>query len=177
MMERTYTREWYIDTVCRLRDAVPDIAITTDIIVGFPGETEEDFNDTTRLLRDIEFDGTFSFQFSLRPGTPATEFRDIVPDEVASRRLFELQEFQREISMKKNLSSVGQIEEVLVEGESKNDTNWVSGRTTHNRIVNFPGMVELKGKLVNVEITDGFQNSLRGRMIEKSNGGKPCFLK
>jgi tRNA-2-methylthio-N6-dimethylallyladenosine synthase len=168
MMERTYTREWYIDAVCRLRDAVPDIAITTDIIVGFPGETEEDFNDTTRLLRDVEFDGTFSFKFSPRPGTPATEFSDMVSDEVASRRLFELQEFQREISMKKNLNSIGQIEEILVEGESKNDTNWASGRTTHNRIVNFPGTVELKGKLVNVEITEGFQNSLRGRMVEKS---------
>ncbi len=176
-MERTYTREWYIDAVCRLRDAVPDIAITTDIIVGFPGETEEDFNDTTRLLRDVEFDGTFSFKFSPRPGTPATEFSDMVSDEVASRRLFELQEFQREICMKKNLSSIGQIEEILVEGESKNDTNWVSGRTIHNRIVNFPGTVELKGKLVNVEITEGFQNSLRGRMVEKSNGGEPCFLK
>jgi tRNA-2-methylthio-N6-dimethylallyladenosine synthase len=166
MMGRTYTREWYIDTISRLRDAVPDMAITTDIIVGFPGESEEDFNDTMKLLRDVEFDGTFSFKFSPRPGTPAAGFKDIVPDEVASRRLIELQELQREISLKKNLSRVGQVEEVLVEGESKNSTNWVSGRTTHNRIVNFPGTRELKGKLVNVEITEGFQNSLRGRLIE-----------
>ncbi len=166
MMGRTYTREWYIETVSRLRDAVPDIAITTDIIVGFPGESEEDFNDTLKLLRDVEFDGTFSFKFSSRPGTPASEFRDMIPDEVAGRRLFELQEFQREITVKKNMSRVGQIEEVLVEGESKNSTNWVSGRTTHNRIVNFPGTGELKGNLVNVKIMEGFQNSLRGRLIE-----------
>lgn len=166
MMERTYTREWYIDMVGRLRNAVPDIAITTDIIVGFPGETEEDFDDTMKLLRDVEFDGTFSFKFSLRPGTQAADFRDAVPDEIAGRRLFELQEFQKEISARKNLSRVGQIEEVLVEGESKNNINWVSGRTTHNRIVNFPGMIELRGKLVNVEITEGYQNSLRGRLTE-----------
>jgi tRNA-2-methylthio-N6-dimethylallyladenosine synthase len=166
MMGRTYTREWYTDTVSRLRDAVPDIGITTDIIVGFPGETEKDFNDTMKLLRDVEFDGTFSFKFSPRPGTPAAEFRDMVPDEVAGRRLFELQELQKGISVKKNLSRIGQIEEVLVEGESKNNINWVSGRTTHNRIVNLPGTEELKGKLINVEITEGFQNSLRGRLIE-----------
>jgi tRNA-2-methylthio-N6-dimethylallyladenosine synthase len=166
MMGRTYTREWYMDTVSILRDAIPDMSITTDIIVGFPGETEKDFNNTMKLLRDVEFDGTFSFKFSPRPSTPATEFSDMVSDEVAGRRLFEMQELQREIGLKKNLSRVGQIEEVLVEGESKNSINWISGRTTHNRIVNFPGKGKLKGKLVNVEITEGFQNSLRGRLIE-----------
>ncbi len=176
-MGRTYTREWYTDTVKRLKDAVPDMAITTDIIVGFPGETEEDFNDTIRLLREVEFDGIFSFKFSPRPGTPAAELIDITTDEIASKRLIELQKFQREITVRKNLGRVGKIEEVLVEGESKNDVNWVSGRTTHNRVVNFPGATELRGKLVSVEIMEGFQNSLRGRLVEKFNGGEPCFLK
>jgi tRNA-2-methylthio-N6-dimethylallyladenosine synthase len=166
-MKRTYTREWYIDTINRLRDAIPDIAISTDIIVGFPGETEEDFNGTMKLLREVEFDSIFSFKFSPRPGTPASEFIDTVPDDIVSRRLTELQEFQREITLKKNLSRVGEIEEVLVEGESKNDPNWISGRTTHNRIVNFPGPRNFKGKLVRVRITEGFQNSLRGELVEK----------
>jgi tRNA-2-methylthio-N6-dimethylallyladenosine synthase len=176
-MGRTYTGGWYIDTVNRLRDTIPDMAITTDIIVGFPGETEEDFNDTMRLIREIEFEGIFSFKFSSRPGTPAAEFRDIIPDGIAGRRLLELQELQREVTIKKNAGRIGQIEEVLVEGGSKNNIDWISGRTTHNRVVNFPGTSELRGKLVNVEVTEGFQNSLRGRLIEKFNGGEPCFLK
>ncbi|HXG30101.1 MAG TPA: tRNA (N6-isopentenyl adenosine(37)-C2)-methylthiotransferase MiaB [Thermodesulfobacteriota bacterium] len=165
-MGRTYTREWYIDTVNRLRDAIPDIAVSTDIIVGFPGETREDFNDTMGLVREVQFDGVFSFKYSPRPGTTAAGFSDMVPDEVASERLAELQEVQREITLKKNLGRVGQIEEVLVEGESKNDTNWVSGRTTHNRIVNFPGNDGYKGKIVSVMIKEGFQNSLRGELVE-----------
>ncbi len=164
-MGRTYTREWYIDIIKRIRDAVPDMAVTTDIIVGFPGETESDFEDTMRLLEEVEFDGTFSFKFSPRPETPAAEYYDSVSDETAGRRLTELQEFQREITVKKNQSRVGEIEEVLIEGESKNDPNWVTGRTSHNRIVNLPGGADLRGKLARVEITEGFQNSLRGRII------------
>ena len=167
-MGRTYTREWYRDILKRIRDAIPDMAITTDIIVGFPGEKEEDFNDTMRLLEEVEFDGTFSFKFSARPGTPATELIDMVSEEIASRRLMELQAFQSEITVKKNQSRVGQIEEVLIEGESKNDPSWVTGRTSHNRIVNFPGTIGLRGKLERVIITEGFQNSLRGRLLENN---------
>src|SRR3972149_8984874 len=90
-----------------------------------------------RLLEEVEFDGTFSFKFSPRPGTPATELIDMVSEEIASRRLMELQAFQSEITVKKNQSRVGRIEEVLIEGESKNDPSWVTGRTSHNRIVAF----------------------------------------
>src|SRR3972149_7009063 len=167
-MGRTYTREWYIDILKRIRDAIPDMTITTDIIVGFSGETEEDFNDTMRLLKEVEFDGTFSFKFSPRPGTPAVEFIDIVYDEVASRRLMELQVLQSEITVKKNQSRVGRIEEVLIEGESKNDPSWVTGRTSNNRVVNFPGTIDLRGKLERVMITEGFQNSLRGSLLENN---------
>lgn len=166
-MKRTYTREWYIDAINRLRDAIPDIAISTDVIVGFPGETEEDFNDTMKLLDEVQFDSAFSFKYSLRPGTPAAQFVNQVPNQVATRRLAELQEFQRETTSKKNLRRVGQIEEVLIEGESKNNMNWVSGRTTHNRIVNLPGTNDLRGKLIKARITEGFQNSLRGELLEK----------
>ncbi|GIW46333.1 MAG: tRNA-2-methylthio-N(6)-dimethylallyladenosine synthase [Deltaproteobacteria bacterium] len=163
-MKRTYTREWYIETVNRLRDAIPDIAISTDIIVGFPGETEEDFHDTMKLLEEVQFDSAFSFKFSPRPGTPAADFPDRVDDNTASRRLKELQEFQRKITLEKNMSRVGLVEEVLVEGRSKHNDSFLSGRTPHNRIVNFPGPQELIGKIVNVKITEGFQNSLRGEL-------------
>jgi len=166
-MKRTYTREWYLDAVNRLRDAIPDMAISTDVIVGFPGETEADFNDTMKLLDEIRFDTAFSFKYSLRPGTPAAELADQVLNETASRRLAELQEFQRETTVEKNLSRVGQVEEVLIEGQSKNHMDYISGRTSHNRIVNFPGTTDLKGKLIKVRITDGFQNSLRGEVSEK----------
>ncbi|MGH7808457.1 MAG: tRNA (N6-isopentenyl adenosine(37)-C2)-methylthiotransferase MiaB [Thermodesulfobacteriota bacterium] len=165
-MKRTYTREWYIDTLNRLRDAIPDMAISTDVIIGFPAETEEDFDDTMKLLDEVQFDSAFSFKYSPRPGTLAAQLADQVPSHVATGRLAELQEFQREITSKKNLSRVGQIEEVLIEGESKNDRNWVSGRTTHNRIVNIPGTNDLRGKLIKARITEGFQNSLRGVLIE-----------
>lgn len=166
-MKRTYTREWYIDTVNRLRDAIPDMAISTDVIVGFPGETKDDFNDTLKLLDEVQFDSAFSFKYSPRPGTPGAELVDQVPNEVASRRLAELQELQRKTTVKINLSRVGQIEEVLIEGQSKNDSDCVSGRTTHNRIVNLPGTNDLRGKLIRSRITDGFQNSLRGEVLEK----------
>jgi tRNA-2-methylthio-N6-dimethylallyladenosine synthase len=165
-MKRTYTREWYEDTVNRLRDAVPDIAISTDIIVGFPGETEEDFEDTMKLLEDVRFDSVFSFKFSPRPGTPAADLPGAVPDGVAGRRLSQLLEFQREITSTKNRSRIGQVEEVLVEGESKNDPECLTGRTTHNRIVNFPGTKDYKGKIVKIKITEGFPNSLRGGLAE-----------
>jgi len=155
-----------MDILKRIRDAIPEMAITTDIIVGFPGETEDDFNDTMSLLKQAEFDGTFSFKFSPRPGTPASEFSDMVSDQVSSRRLMELQAFQSEITVKKNQSIVGHIEEVLIEGESKNDPSWVTGRTSQNRVVNFPGTTDLRGKLERVIITEGFQNSLRGRLLE-----------
>ncbi|MEM4658859.1 MAG: tRNA (N6-isopentenyl adenosine(37)-C2)-methylthiotransferase MiaB [Candidatus Methanosuratincola sp.] len=165
-MGRTYTREWYTDVVSRLRDAVPDIAISTDIIVGFPGETEEDFGDTMKLVEEIQFDSSFSFKFSPRPGTPAAQLAGALPDDVAGGRLRELQALQSEITYKKNRQRVGEVEEVLVEGYSKMSPFMVSGRTTHNRIVNFPGDINLKGKLARVKITEGFQNSLLGQFIE-----------
>lgn len=165
-MKRTYTREWYLDTIARLRGAIPDIALSTDIIVGFPGETERDFNETMELLREVEFDGIFSFKFSPRPGTPAAELGGSIPSDVAGRRLKELQDFQREITYAKNRSRVGCVEEVLVEGPSKNGDHMVRGRTTHNRIVNFPATTDIMGKVVSVKITEGYHNSLLGELIE-----------
>lgn len=166
-MKRTYTREWYIDTIARLKDTIPDITISTDIIVGFPGETNKDFDDTISLMREIEFESSYSFKFSPRPGTPAAEFaqKEAVDPEVASARLAELQALQKDITATKNERRVGQIEKVLVEGESRNDPEFLSGRTDHNRILNFRGTKDLVGKTVDVKVTEGLLNSLRGELV------------
>lgn len=165
-MKRTYTREWYSDTVNRLRDAVPDIAISTDIIVGYPGESDRDFMDTMSLLEEIGFDSAFSFKFSPRPGTPAANRPgdEFVDEDTAGRRLSLLQSFQRDITLRKNRERVGQLEEVLAEGQSKNDPGTLTGRTSHNRITHFRGTSELSGKIVKVRITEGLFNSIRGEV-------------
>ena len=165
-MKRTYTREWYSDTVNRLRDAVPDIAISTDIIVGYPGESDRDFMDTMSLLEEIGFDSAFSFKFSPRPGTPAANRPgdEVVDEDTAGRRLSLLQSFQRDITLRKNRERVGQLEEVLVEGQSKNDPGTLTGRTSHNRITHFRGTSEMSGKIVKVRITEGLFNSIRGEI-------------
>jgi len=166
MMKRTYTREWYVETVKRLQDAIPDIALSTDIIVGFPGETESDFEETMTLLEETRFDSVFSFNFSPRPGTPAAELPEeqSVEKKAAGARLRRLQERQRDISYENNQSRVGLVEDVLVEGPSRNDSSFVSGRTAQNRITNFPGHSELTGKIVKVKITEGLHNSIRGEL-------------
>ncbi len=166
-MKRTYTRRWYTDTISRLKDAVPDLTVSTDIIIGFPGETSQDFEETMSLMKEVEFESAYSFKFSPRPGTPAAEYaeEEMVEPSIASARLSELQAFQKDITSRKNLSRVGQVEEVLVEGESRNDPNFISGRTDHNRILNFKGTKDLLGKTVKVKVTEGLLNSLRGELV------------
>ncbi|MCZ6864113.1 MAG: tRNA (N6-isopentenyl adenosine(37)-C2)-methylthiotransferase MiaB [Candidatus Dadabacteria bacterium] len=166
-MKRTYTRRWYTDTISRLKDAVPDLTVSTDIIIGFPGETSQDFEETMSLMKEVEFESAYSFKFSPRPGTPAAEYaeEEMVEPSIASARLSELQEFQKDITSRKNLSRVGHVEEVLVEGESRNDPNFISGRTNHNRILNFKGTKDLLGKTVKVKVTEGLLNSLRGELV------------
>jgi tRNA-2-methylthio-N6-dimethylallyladenosine synthase len=165
-MKRTYTRQWYSDIVARVRDKIPDMAFSTDIIVGYPGESESDFMDTMSLLEEIEFDNAFSFKFSPRPGTPAAVCpRDeIVDEETAGGRLSRLQSLQRDITTRKNRDRVGKLEEVLVEGTSKNDPSALTGRTTHNRITHFRGPADLAGEIVTVRITEGLFNSIRGEV-------------
>ena len=166
-MKRTYTRGWYVDTIKRLKDAVPDLAVSTDIIIGFPGETDQDFEDTMSLMKEVEFESSYSFKFSPRPGTVAADYAAevAVDPEVASERLYELQAYQKEITSAKNKNRVGLIENVLVEGESKNDPEFLSGRTDHNRILNFNGPKDLVGKTVKVRVTEGLLNSLRGELV------------
>lgn len=164
LMNRTYTREWYLDSVNRLKDSIPDIAISTDIIIGFPGETDSDFEKTMSLLEEVRFDSSFSFKFSPRPGTPGEVLAksDPIDDTISSERLSLYQERQRYFTLKSNMERIGKSEEVLVENFSKHDNNYLSGRTTHNRIINFKGGSNLIGKMVNVKVEEGLPNSLRG---------------
>jgi tRNA-2-methylthio-N6-dimethylallyladenosine synthase len=163
-MNRDYTREHYIDLTDRLKAKVPDISITTDLIVGFPGETEDDFQGTLDLVQRVEFDVAFCFRFSPRRGTPAAKMDDQLPEEVKMRRLYELLAIQDKISIAKNRAMTGQIHEILVEGRNPKDESQLSGRTRNNRIVFFAGDIDLIGQLVTVEIIDAGNWSLRGEL-------------
>ena len=164
-MNRKYTSEHYIDLIKKLRDAIPNIAITTDIIVGFPGETEEDFLDTLGLVKEVEFDSAFTFMYSKRRGTPAAEMTDQIDDDIKKDRLDRLMQVQDVITGNKNMNLKGTIQEVLVEGISKGNINRLSGRSRTNKLVNFDGSEELIGKLVNVKITEPHTWSLLGKIV------------
>ena len=163
-MRRRYTVSEYLKKVELLRRLYEDMSISTDIIVGFPGETEEDFEKTMKVVKEVEFDSIFSFKYSPRPGTEAATYKDQLPDDVKQRRLEVLQALQKEITLKKNRLLVGKTMKVLVEGESKLDKTELTGRTTCNRVVNFPGDKGLTGSMVDVTITDAYANSLRGEL-------------
>lgn len=168
-MGRKYTRENYLDRVDALRDACPEVAISTDIIVGFPGETDTDFDQTMDLLERVRFDGIYSFKYSDRPMTKASRSEDKIPDEIKSARLSTLQALQKEIILAKNKALVGTHTEVLVEGPSKRQTGQMTGRTRTNRIVNFSGTEELTGRLEQVLVLEAYANSLRGELYRPGN--------
>lgn len=165
-MNRKYTREHYSELIYKLRDAIPNIAITTDIIVGFPGETEEDFLDTLELVKAVEFDSAFTFMYSKRKGTPAAEMADQIDDDIKKDRLNRLMQVQDSITESKNNRLKGTIQEVLVEGVSKGNINRLSGRSRTNKLVNFDGSEKLIGKLVNVKIIEPHTWSLLGEIVE-----------
>jgi len=161
-MQRTYTREEYLKKIAMIRGAKRAIAITTDIIVGFPGETEADFQETISLLDEVKYDSLFSFKYSPRPNTPAKAMNDALADEEKSRRLVVLQEKQREIQLKRNTALIGETLEVLVSGKSRRENQW-SGYTSSHRVVNFSSPAkELLGTYVQARITDVTPNSLVG---------------
>ncbi|MCK8817683.1 tRNA (N6-isopentenyl adenosine(37)-C2)-methylthiotransferase MiaB [Natroniella sulfidigena] len=151
-MNRNYTKEEYLRLIEKIRANNPDAAITTDVIVGFPGESEEDFEKTLDLFKKVEFDMAYSFLYSKRTGTPAAEYDEQISDEVKKERLQRLMDIQSDISLKKNKPLEGQIVEVLVEGESKKDPNKLTGRTCSNKIVIFEADRDLTGELINVKI-------------------------
>jgi len=167
LMNRGYTRAEYLRRIEWIRSAKREIAVTGDIIVGFPGETERDFQQTMALIEEVEFDGLYIFKYSPRPGTPAARLSDQVPDEVKTERLMRLEQRQREIQLKRWRRYVGRVVEVLVEGKStKSEYHW-SGHTSENIVVNFEDSREnIEGALVKVEITRVNPHSLFGRSLE-----------
>jgi tRNA-2-methylthio-N6-dimethylallyladenosine synthase len=160
-MRRTYSRERYLRLVGELRGAIPDLALTTDIIVGFPGETERDFEETLEVVQEVGYDGAFTFVYSPRQGTEAAMSPDQVPGHVKKVRIERLVELVQHVAVARNLERVGRVEEVLVEGPSRTDASVLRGRTRRNTTVNFAG-TSAPGSLVNVRIEDATSTTLRG---------------
>jgi tRNA-2-methylthio-N6-dimethylallyladenosine synthase len=161
-MRRTYSRERYLALVDRLRGAIPDLALGTDVIVGFPGETEEDFRETLEVVDAVGFDSAFTFVYSPRAGTEAAEMPDQVPDEVKRERMERLVQAVQRCAAARNANRVGLVEEVLVEGPSRTDPALLRGRTRRNTTVNFSGTAA-PGDLVAVTIEEATSTTLRGR--------------
>ena len=172
-MKRGYTALEYKSLVRKLRAARPDIALSSDFIVGFPGETAEDFEKTMQLIDDVGFDASFSFLYSARPGTPAAELVDDTPHEVKLERLMRLQQRIEDLAQAVSRSMVGTTQRVLVEGLSKKDAHELAGRTDNNRIVNFVGgsanSVRLVHQFVDVRITASLPHSLRGEILTRES--------
>ncbi len=170
LMKRGYTSLEFKEKVRKLRAVRPDICISSDFIVGFPGETERDFEATMKLVRDVGFDLSFSFLYSRRPGTPAASLPDDVPHEVKQERLVRLQAQIEAQSQAINQKMVGTVQRVLVERKAKKDITELAGRTENNRWVNFAGPGELIGRFANVMVTEARQHSLRGRLVADGAG-------
>ncbi|SDY69003.1 tRNA-2-methylthio-N6-dimethylallyladenosine synthase [Evansella caseinilytica] len=166
LMARKYTREEYVILANKIKQAIPHASFTTDIIVGFPNETEEQFQDTLSLIREMEYDSAYTYVYSPREGTPAAKMEDNIPMEVKKDRLARLNALVNEISAKKNKEHEGRIVEVLVEGESKKNPDILSGRTRTNRLVNFAGPKSCIGEIVHVKITEAKSWSLNGHVVE-----------
>ena len=167
MMNRSYTIAEYMNRVDKLRNVCPHISITSDIIVGFPGETDKDFQATIDIMEKIMFDNTFSFKYSEREGTAASRLSDKISEYLKSERLQLVQCLQKRHTLEKNITMIGKVEEVLVEDTSRNSSQDLTGRTRTNRIVNFKGNKELIGKTISTIIKNAYQNSLRGELAYK----------
>jgi len=164
-MARTYSREEYLERIALIRAAKREISITTDIIVGFPGETEDDFHETLRLLEEVRFDALFAFKYSPRPNTPSLAMDDPIPEEEKSRRLAVLQKVQSEIQSARHAKMIGQTMEVLVSGKSRRENRW-SGHASSNRVLNFTSpQQDLLGTYVDVLVTDAGPASLIGEHV------------
>ncbi len=171
-MNRGYTSEEYLKKIDKLKELISEISLSSDIIVGFPGETDEDFEKTRNIIKDVRYDGIFLFKYSPRPETPAAKLPDQIPNDVKQSRFEEIFELQKEITLSKNKDYEGRVVEILIEGKSKNDSNKLTGRTRTNKLVNLAlppthNQEDLTGKLIDVKITKGNLYSLEG--IKSSN--------
>jgi tRNA-2-methylthio-N6-dimethylallyladenosine synthase len=161
LMRRTYSRERYLRLVDEMRSAIPDLALSTDIIVGFPGETEDDFRETLEVVEEVGFDSAFTFVYSPRAGTDAAAMTEQVPDEIKRDRIERLVDVVQRVAAERNAARVGRVEEVLVEGPSRTDTTLLRGRTRRNTTVNFTGSAE-PGEIVHVRIERATSTTLAG---------------
>ena len=167
-MNRKYTREEYLELVRKIRKAIPNVTLTTDIIVGFPNETEEQFEETLSLVEEVGFEAAYTFIYSPRDGTPAARKKDDIPEEVKKQRLYRLNELVNKQAAESMKKYEDQVVKVLVEGESKKDPNVLAGYTEKNKLVNFKGPKSAIGNIVNVKITDAKTWSLDGIMVENT---------
>lgn len=165
LMKRGHTRADYLQMMAKIKAVRPDISLSSDFIIGFPGETDADFEDTMSLIEAVGFDFSYSFIYSPRPGTPAAQLPDDISDEVKKQRLLRLKQRLDELTMSVSVAMVGSVQSVLVEGVSKKDPLHITGRTENNRVVNFIGHPRLAGQFVDVLITEALPNSLRGRIV------------
>ena len=165
-MNRRYTREKYLERVEAIRSKVPDISLTTDLIVGYPGETEEEFEETCSLVEQVGYDSAFTFIYSPRVGTRAADMPDQIPEEVSSRRIQKLIALQKDVTHKRYANYIGQVHSVLVEEASRRDENQMAGKNEYNITVNFPGDKSLIGQIVRVKITSAGESTLRGERVE-----------
>jgi len=166
-MKRGYTAIEYKSLIRKLRAARPDLSLSSDFIVGFPGETADDFEKTMKLIDDVGFDASFSFVYSSRPGTPAAELADETPSELKIERLMRLQKRIEELAQTVSVAMVGSVQRVLVEGLSRKDNSELAGRTDNNRVVNFVGNPRLIHRFVDVRITAALPHSLRGEILTR----------
>ena len=164
-MNRRYTREKYLERVAAIRAKVPDISLTTDLIVGYPGETEEEFEDICSLVKEVGYDSAFTFIYSPRVGTRAADIPDQIPEEVSSRRIQKLIAVQKENTHERYAKYIGQVHSVLVDESSKRDDAQMAGKNEYNITVNFPGNAELIGSIVKVKITSAGESTLRGELV------------
>jgi tRNA-2-methylthio-N6-dimethylallyladenosine synthase len=164
-MNRKYTKEEYLNLVKKIKEALPGVAMTTDIIVGFPGETEEDFLDTLDVVRQAKYENAYMFMYSIREGTPAAAMENQIPDEVKKDRLHRLIEVQTENAKEISKTYVGKTVRVLVEGPSPKNKENLSGRTSENKVVIFKGDESLKGKFVDVKIVEAKTWTLYGKLV------------
>jgi len=166
-MNRRYTREKYLSRVAAIRERIPDMSLTTDLIVGYPGETEEEFEETCSLVKAVGYDSAFTFIYSPRIGTRAADMPDQIPEEISSRRIQKLIAIQKENTRKNYAGYIGQTHSVLVDEASKRDENQMAGKNEYNITVNFPGSKELIGQIVQVKITSAGESTLRGELVSE----------
>ncbi|MCK5477781.1 MAG: TRAM domain-containing protein, partial [Methylococcales bacterium] len=167
-MKRGYSRDEYLEIMAKMKAVRPGISLSSDFIIGFPGETDEEFEQTMSLIEQVGFDFSYSFIYSARPGTPAAELADDISEDVKKWRLKKLKTRLDEMTRDVSSSMVDTVQTVLVEGVSKKNPLQMTGRTENNRVVNFTAHPRLAGQFVDVMITEALPNSLRGRVVESS---------